>query len=92
MLILYIALEPYVRRRSPEQLISWARLVAGQPNDPLVGHHVFVGLVLGVAHALLALSGPFVVNAMRGEPPINLGLPPPNALHAIARTLRRCSS
>lgn len=27
--LLYIALEPYVGRRAPQQLISWTRLLAG---------------------------------------------------------------
>lgn len=48
---------------------------------------VLVGLLLGVAHTLLALTGPLVVNAIKGEPPINVSPPPPNALHAITHVL-----
>jgi serine/threonine-protein kinase len=46
--LLYIALEPYVRRRSPHRLISWTRLLAGDWRDPLVGRDVLVGVLLGV--------------------------------------------
>jgi hypothetical protein len=45
--IVYIALEPFVRRRWPHILISWNRLLAGQFRDPLVGRDVFVGLIFG---------------------------------------------
>jgi serine/threonine-protein kinase len=46
--LLYIALEPYVRRRSPHRLISWTRLLAGDWRDPLVGRDVLVGALLGI--------------------------------------------
>jgi serine/threonine-protein kinase len=46
--MLYIALEPYVRRRSPHRLISWTRLLAGEWRDPLVGRDVLIGVLLGV--------------------------------------------
>jgi serine/threonine-protein kinase len=46
--LLYIALEPYVRRRTPHRLISWTRLLAGDWRDPLVGRDVLVGVLVGV--------------------------------------------
>jgi serine/threonine-protein kinase len=51
MWLWYIALEPYVRRRWPQTLISWSRLLAGRFRDPLVGRDILVGGVfaLGVA-------------------------------------------
>jgi len=42
--LLYIALEPYLRRRRPELIISWSRLVAGDFRDPMVGRDVLVGM------------------------------------------------
>ena len=61
--VLYMALEPHVRWRSPEMLISWSRLLAGQLRDPLVGAHLLVGGILGVAasffQALMTLALPF---------------------------------
>jgi serine/threonine-protein kinase len=67
--LLYIALEPYVRRRWPVTLISWSRLLAGGFRDPLVGRDVLAGCLLA----------PF--SAIVGEPVwlvfSRLGYPPP---------------
>jgi hypothetical protein len=41
--VLYIALEPYVRRRWPATLVSWSRLLAGGFRDPLVGRDMLIG-------------------------------------------------
>ena len=45
--LLYMALEPYARRRWPHMLISWKRLLAGRLRDPLVGRDVLIGCVAG---------------------------------------------
>jgi hypothetical protein len=45
--VLYIALEPYVRRRWPAMLVSWSRLLAGGFRDPLVGRDVLAGCLWG---------------------------------------------
>jgi serine/threonine-protein kinase len=50
---LYVALEPYVRRRWPQSLISWSRLIGGGIRHPLVGGHLLVGLAFGVAYIVL---------------------------------------
>lgn len=47
--LFYLGLEPFVRRRWPETLISWSRLLAGRWRDPLVGRHVLFGLLFAVA-------------------------------------------
>ena len=67
--VLYIALEPYVRRRWPATLVSWSRLLAGGVKDPLVGRDVLAG----------CLWGTFVVALLRLEwfAPTWLGDPPP---------------
>ena len=46
--IFYVALEPYVRRRWPQIMIAWSRLLGGGVRDPLVGGHVLIGIALGV--------------------------------------------
>ena len=51
--LLYLALEPSVRRRWPERMVAWTRLLAGRARDPLVGRHLLVGTALGVAAALV---------------------------------------
>ncbi len=47
--LLYIGLEPYVRRRLPETIISWNRALAGNMSDPLVARDVLIGILLGAA-------------------------------------------
>lgn len=51
---LYLALEPYVRRRWPRTLISWSRLLAGGVRDPLVASHLLLGLAAGVGIVVLS--------------------------------------
>ncbi|HEY5838698.1 MAG TPA: serine/threonine-protein kinase [Pyrinomonadaceae bacterium] len=48
--LIYLALEPYVRRRWPSLLISWNRLLVGDWRDPLVGRDILVGGMLGLGH------------------------------------------
>jgi serine/threonine-protein kinase len=45
--VMYLALEPYVRRRWPDVLISWNRLLSGRFRDPLVGRDLIIGIVAG---------------------------------------------
>jgi hypothetical protein len=53
--ILYLAVEPYVRRFWPSTLVSWSRLMSRQWRDPLVGRDVLFGVALGLAiHAISA--------------------------------------
>lgn len=66
MLIGYLAAEPYARRRWPELLISWARLVGGRPRDPLVARHVLIGILGGFGHALLSATARPIAAALDG--------------------------
>jgi Protein kinase domain len=52
--LLYIAFEPYVRRRWPDRLISWARLVGGNWRDPMIGRDILIGIIGGLFHATVA--------------------------------------
>ena len=49
--LLYIAIEPFIRRLHPSSLVSWSRLLAGRVSDPAVGRDVLIGL------AAFALQG-----------------------------------
>ncbi|HZI93318.1 MAG TPA: serine/threonine-protein kinase [Patescibacteria group bacterium] len=51
--LIYIALEPLVRRMWPDVLISWNRLLAGRYRDPLVGRDLLIG---GAAGAIVCLG------------------------------------
>jgi serine/threonine-protein kinase len=53
--VLYLALEPYVRRRSPHLLISWTRLLAGRWRDAAVGRDVLVGAAAGAVMAVVVV-------------------------------------
>jgi predicted Ser/Thr protein kinase len=46
---LYMALEPYVRRKWPQALIGWTRALSGNLRDPLVAGHMLAGLAAGLA-------------------------------------------
>jgi serine/threonine-protein kinase len=41
-------MEPFVRRRWPQMLISWTRLVSGDWRDPLVARDMFIGFACGI--------------------------------------------
>ncbi len=53
----YLAMEPYVRRRFPEMITSWTRLVGGHWGDPLVGRHILIGVLAGALFAVLRSFG-----------------------------------
>ena len=44
--VIYLALEPFVRRRWPQVLIAWSRALTGRIRDPLVGREALVGAVI----------------------------------------------
>lgn len=80
--LLYVALEPYVRRLWPETLISWSRLMAGRVRDPLVGQHVVVGCVLGTACvALLYIE--ILLPGWAGFPPAQPHVSPRFGVNAL---------
>ncbi len=53
----YLAVEPPVRRRWPQCLISWARLLSGRVTDPLVCRDTLVGIVAGLSVTVVILVG-----------------------------------
>jgi serine/threonine protein kinase len=46
--IFYMALEPFVRRRWPQVLVSWTRLLSGDWKDPLVARDILIGCAFSV--------------------------------------------
>jgi serine/threonine-protein kinase len=52
--IVYLALEPYVRRLWPHILVSWTRLLSGEWRDPLVARDVLIGFAFGSFMRVLA--------------------------------------
>jgi hypothetical protein len=51
--LMYIALEPFVRRRWPDVLISWNRVLGGNFRDPLVSRDLLIGCVYGAFTGLV---------------------------------------
>jgi hypothetical protein len=52
----YLAAEPLLRRRWPDVLVTWTRLLAGEFRDPLVGRDLLVGCSVGPLLAVIALA------------------------------------
>ena len=50
--VLYLAIEPLVRRRWPAVIVGWSRLMAGRWRDPLVGRELLIGCAAGAIVAL----------------------------------------
>ena len=71
--VIYLAIEPPVRRRAPLRIVSWSRLLAGQIKDPLVGRDLLLGCFWGALRALLAQTSRAL--------PRGLGMPPPPPWH-----------
>jgi predicted Ser/Thr protein kinase len=71
MWVLYLALEPYVRRYWPQAMISWARVLGGRWRDPLVGRDVLYGVILGVLFCNLFVLTESLA-AWLGAPPSNV--------------------
>jgi serine/threonine-protein kinase len=66
--MLYMAVEPLVRRHWPKTIISWSRLLAGDWQDPVVGRDILLGVGLGVVWILIF--------QFRSIPMMHLGAPP----------------
>jgi len=79
-MLVYMALEPYVRRAWPERLVSWTRLLAGDFRDPMVARDVLIAVTAtcGMAVVMMASmalgSNPPLVAVKRALDPL-LGLP-----------------
>jgi hypothetical protein len=69
----YISFEPFVRRRWPQTIVSWSRLLAGGYRDPLVGRDVLIGTGIGVGMALIQIFGSLVYR-MAGIPAVRVAV------------------
>jgi serine/threonine-protein kinase len=65
--LLYIALEPFVRRRWPRRIVSWNRLLRGDYRDPLVGRDILIGAAAGGVMILLNAVTPPILRSI-GRP------------------------
>jgi hypothetical protein len=77
--ILYLAVEPYVRRRWASAIISWTRLISGQWRNPLVGYHLLAGVAAGAVASAVTFAVP--------QAPLLWGSPAPVPYTANAELL-----
>jgi eukaryotic-like serine/threonine-protein kinase len=68
--LIYLALEPLIRRRWPDSLIAWTRLLSGRFTDPLVGRVLLAGALLGVFEAISIEVAQLTRRALEATPPI----------------------
>ena len=66
--VIYVALEPYVRRFWPNGILGWTRLMAGYMRDPRVGRDVLIGCVFAPILPLLEIAYE-VLPPLLGRPP-----------------------
>jgi serine/threonine-protein kinase len=70
--MIYIALEPLIRRRWPDSLVAWTRLISGRLTDPLVGRVLLAGALVGIFSTLSVELQAFTRRALEVTPPIPL--------------------
>lgn len=68
MWMVYLAVEPWIRRRWPHAIISWTRLLSGQWRDPLVGRDLLFGVGFGVLWLLIFSVGTIPLLHMGASP------------------------
>ena len=71
----YIALEPAVRRRWPDVLVSWTRVLQGRFRDPLVGRDLLIGGAVGLGGWAAVHLSQLATTAAGVPPPIPPGHP-----------------
>ncbi len=69
--VMYLALEPAVRRYWPQAIISWSRLLTGRVRDALVGRDVLFGVTLGVLWIVVYKTNEIILEQMCGAPSIH---------------------
>jgi hypothetical protein len=73
--VLYVALEPWLRRTQPAGLVSWARLLAGRMRDPLVGRDLLLGALAGAVFISVVTATDYWLWASGANPaPVPSGL------------------
>ena len=84
--LLYLALEPWVRRYWPQTLITWSRVLAGKWRDPMVGRDVLFGILCGLIYLLCFALYAFV-QMRNGNPGGEFNIDQLNGFRAFAHLL-----
>ena len=56
MWLIYLALEPFVRRSWPTMLVGWSRVLGGRVRDAVVGRELLIGCAVGVTTTVIGLA------------------------------------
>jgi hypothetical protein len=87
MWMLYLALEPWIRRNWPHAIISWSRLITGQLRDAMVGRDILFGVTFG-ALWILIFEFSFIASARIGaSPPLSAAAYLMGGRHALGQIL-----
>ena len=70
--VLYVALEPFIRKRWPQRIISWSRLLTGSFRDPLIGRDLLIGGLFGAVMILTTILSFISLRWMRKPPELAL--------------------
>ena len=71
MWMLYLAIEPWIRRNWPQAIISWSRLISGQLRDPVVGRDILFGVAFGTLWLVIFEVGNIPLARMGAAPPLS---------------------
>jgi hypothetical protein len=71
MWLMYVALEPILRSRWPQSIVSWSRMLTGRFFDPVVSADILLGIMLGtamwiVSQTVMQASGPLDTTSLQG--------------------------
>jgi len=80
--IIYLAIEPFVRRYWPQTIVSWSRVLGGKLRDPLVGGDILIGVAFGLFWVLLFQAAFFIGQAL-GDLPNPSGLSTLSAMRYV---------
>ena len=71
MWMLYLAIEPWIRRNWPQAIISWSRLISGQWRDPVVGRDILFGAAFGTLWILIFETAFIPLARIGASPPLS---------------------
>jgi serine/threonine-protein kinase len=66
--MLYLAVEPWIRRNWPQAIISWSRLISGQLRDPVVGRDILFGVAFGTLWLVIFQMGSMLLASTGASP------------------------
>lgn len=86
--LVYMAVEPLIRRIFPQSMAAWSRFISGSFRDPLVGRDLLLGAGLGVVWLLLVQGVYFAASKQIDLPPRAIDLRPVlSPLYALSAVL-----